>query len=106
MFANKLFADQQHGYVPKRSCMTQLLCVIKDWTKCIDQGNSKDTVFMDYQKAFDSRSTQMILLLENLCKSSFRQNNHPYSITVHIQASSVHWLALISSSTTCMTTHV
>ncbi len=31
MLENGLFANQQHGFVPNRSCMTQLLCVMKDW---------------------------------------------------------------------------
>ena len=54
MMIKKLFTDQQHGFVPNRSCMTQLLCVIEDWTKWIDEGNCIDTVFLDFQKAFDS----------------------------------------------------
>ncbi len=36
MLENRLFADQQHGLVPNRSCMTQLLCVMEDWTKWLD----------------------------------------------------------------------
>ena len=54
MITNSLFADQQHGFVPNRSCMTQLICVMEDWTRWIDEGNNIDTVFLDFQKAFDS----------------------------------------------------
>ena len=61
MMENKLFADQQHGFVPNRSCMTQLLCVLEDWTKWIDNGNNIDTVFLDFQKAFDSVPYERLL---------------------------------------------
>ncbi len=30
MLENGGFADQQHWFVPNRSCMTQLLCVMED----------------------------------------------------------------------------
>ena len=62
MMNNKLFADQQHGFVPKRSCMTQLICVLEDWTKWIDEGNNIDTIFLDFQKAFDSVPHQRLLI--------------------------------------------
>ncbi len=54
MLENGLFADHQDVFVPNRSYMTQLLCVIEDWTKSLDNGNSIDTIFLDFQKAFDS----------------------------------------------------
>ena len=61
MITNKLFADQQHGFVPNRSCMTQLLCVIEDWTKWIDEENCIDTIFLDFQKVFDSVTHEHLL---------------------------------------------
>ncbi len=54
MMQNKMFADQQHGFVPNRSCITQLLCVIEEWTQWIENNNCFDTIFLDFQKAFDS----------------------------------------------------
>ena len=41
--------------------MTQLLCVIEDWTKWIDDGHNIDTIFLDFQKAFDSVPHQRLL---------------------------------------------
>ncbi|KAK2154941.1 hypothetical protein LSH36_253g03018 [Paralvinella palmiformis] len=35
MIASKLFCDQQHGFVTGRSYMTQLLVILKLWTKLI-----------------------------------------------------------------------
>ncbi len=42
MLANGHFADQQHGFVTNSSCMTQLLCVMEDWTKWLDSGKGID----------------------------------------------------------------
>ncbi len=61
MLENWLFADHQHGFVPNRSCMTQLLCVMKDWTKCLDSSKCIDTIFRDFQKAFDSVPHERLL---------------------------------------------
>ena len=36
MMANNLFSDDQHGFVPGWSCMTQLLTVLRDWTNLTD----------------------------------------------------------------------
>lgn len=51
---NNLISGEQHGFVPGRSTITQLLDVMDDWTKIIDDGGSVDIIYMDYQKAFDS----------------------------------------------------
>ena len=51
---NNLITEHQHGFVPGRSCITQLLEVLDYWTSTLDEGGSIDVVYMDYQKAFDS----------------------------------------------------
>ncbi|KAL8576906.1 hypothetical protein ACOMHN_067356 [Nucella lapillus] len=51
---NQLISEEQHGFVPGRSTITQLLEVMDTWTSIIDEGGSADVVYMDYQKAFDS----------------------------------------------------
>ena len=50
---NLLFPDQ-HGFVSGRSCITQLLSVIETWTDAIDHHLTTDTIYFDFQKAFDS----------------------------------------------------
>ena len=54
MITNGLFADEQHGFSPGRSCITQLLYVLEEWTEMLDCGKPVDVVYMDFQKAFDS----------------------------------------------------
>ena len=54
MMDNALFCDAQHGFVPGRSCMTQLLTVLELWTVMLDSGDPIDAVYLDFRKAFDS----------------------------------------------------
>ena len=51
---NNLIAKEQHGFVPGRSCCTQLLETLDDWTQVLDEGGTIDAVYMDFQKAFDT----------------------------------------------------
>ena len=61
MVTNRLFCDEQHGFVPGRSCMTQLLTCIDDWTAELDVGNPLDAVYLDFQKAFDTVPHQRLI---------------------------------------------
>ena len=54
MMSNNLFCNEQHGFVPGRSCVTQLLLCLEEWTDLVDQGYPVDIIYMDFQKAFDS----------------------------------------------------
>lgn len=51
---NNLISEKQHGFVPGRSCVTQLLDVMDTGTQILDEGGSVDVIYMDFQKAFDS----------------------------------------------------
>jgi len=51
---NQLFCDAQHGFVPGRSCTTQLLTILDLWTEIFDSGDPIDAVYLDFRKAFDS----------------------------------------------------
>ena len=42
LFSNNLMSPCQHGFLPCKSCMTQLLCSLDDWTETLDNGNSVD----------------------------------------------------------------
>jgi len=42
---NNLFCDQQHGFVPGRSCMTQLLVTLELWTELLDSGAPIDVIY-------------------------------------------------------------
>ena len=44
----------QHGFIPGRSCVTQLLSVLHDLGSSLDTGDEVDVIFLDFSKAFDS----------------------------------------------------
>jgi len=54
MILNKLFTDQQYGFMSGRSSTLQLLKVMDEWTTALDEGNSVDCIYMDFMKAFDT----------------------------------------------------
>ena len=51
----------QHGFTSGKSCNTQLLEVLEQWTEILDAGGDWDCIYMDYQKAFDSVPHERLL---------------------------------------------
>ena len=54
LLRNRLLSDDQHGFVPGRNCVTQLLLCLEEWTQMIENGESFDVIYTDFSKAFDS----------------------------------------------------
>ena len=50
---NNLLAEEQHGFVPNRNCITNLLTAIEYWSSSME-GKSFDLIYTDFSKAFDS----------------------------------------------------
>ena len=48
--------------------MTQLLEVIEDWTKTLEDGDPVDVVYPDFQKAFDSVLHNRLLSKLRACR--------------------------------------
>ena len=42
MMENKLFSEKQHGFVPSRNCVTNLLICIDIWTELMEKGHPID----------------------------------------------------------------
>jgi len=59
---NNLLSSYQHGFMPGKSCVTQLLYVMELWTESLDQGNPIDVIYFDFRKAFDSVPHARLLL--------------------------------------------
>ncbi|CAB4037986.1 Hypothetical predicted protein, partial [Paramuricea clavata] len=49
----QLINDSQHGFIPGKSCTTQLLEVLDYIGSLLDGGKQTDVVYMDMSKAFD-----------------------------------------------------
>ena len=50
---NNVIPQEQHGFVNKRSCLTNLLETLEDITKWQDLGIPIDEIYLDFAKAFD-----------------------------------------------------
>ena len=50
---NNLFSPKQFGFIPGRSTTLQLLRVVDDWSKSLEQKGQIDIIYTDFEKAFD-----------------------------------------------------
>ncbi len=61
MKLNNLFSDDQHGFLEGRSCLSNLLSTMEEWTRVMEDKGSIDCIYMDFMKAFDSVPHQRLL---------------------------------------------
>ncbi|KAK3870565.1 hypothetical protein Pcinc_024220 [Petrolisthes cinctipes] len=54
MISHGFISEYQHEFLPRRSCSTQLLTVVDQWTEALDNGQPLDVVYLDFARAFDS----------------------------------------------------
>lgn len=53
MTKNDIIPQCQHGFIPKKSTVTNLLECLDDWTADFDKKVSTDIIYLDYSKCFD-----------------------------------------------------
>jgi hypothetical protein len=58
---NKLLSRSQHGFMPGRSCTTNLLETLEFLTGAVDGGEPADVVYLDFAKAFDKVPRQRLM---------------------------------------------
>ena len=51
----------QHGFRQKRSCTTQLITTVRDFTDCLNRKQQIDAVLLDFSKAFDKVDHEKLL---------------------------------------------
>jgi hypothetical protein len=51
---NQLLNNSQHGFLPRRSCLTSLLLFFELLTNNVEQGLDTNVIYIDFAKAFDS----------------------------------------------------
>lgn len=51
---SNIICNQQHGFLPKRSTVTNLLTINNEITTAFEQNSQIDVVYTDFSKAFDS----------------------------------------------------
>ena len=59
---HRALSEHQHGFLFGRSCLTNLLESLDDWSSILDTGNAVDIVFLDLHKAFDSVPHRRLLM--------------------------------------------
>ena len=62
MGIEKLITPSQHGFVPNKACITNLLETLDSVTDAINKGFSVDLVLLDFAKAFDKVSHEKLIL--------------------------------------------
>jgi hypothetical protein len=60
-FVHVLINNAQRGFLQNRSCVTQLLGVLHDIDKNLDQNKQTDMLYLDFSKAFDSVDHDILL---------------------------------------------
>ena len=58
---NILLSEAQHGFRKGRSCLTNLLESVESWTEILEEGNCIDVAYLDFRKAFDLVSHELLI---------------------------------------------
>jgi hypothetical protein len=61
LIKNNLLRDSQHGFMPNRSCTTNLLEFFEVVTGAVDRRDPFDIIFLDFAKAFDKVPKERLL---------------------------------------------
>jgi len=57
----KVIRSSQHGFTKRKSCLTNLIAFYDDMTVCVDEERAVDVVYLDFSKAFDKVSHNILL---------------------------------------------
>ncbi|CAM4630454.1 unnamed protein product [Lepidochelys kempii] len=58
---NKVISNSQHGFVRNKSCQTNLIAFFGRVTSLVDRGEVVDVVYLDFSKAFDTVSNDLLI---------------------------------------------
>jgi len=59
---HELIRESQHGFVKKKSCLSNLLVFMEEVTSYLDSGYPVDVIYLDCQKAFDNVPHRCLLM--------------------------------------------
>jgi len=57
----KVIRGSQHGFTKGKSCLTNLIAFYNDMTGWVDEGRAVDVVYLDFSKAFNTASHNILL---------------------------------------------
>ena len=58
---NNIFSNNQFGFLKGRSTVLQLLHIMDEWTECLDSGGQINTIYADFEKAFDKVPHKLLI---------------------------------------------
>ena len=61
LLSNSLIRSSQHGFMAKKSCLSNLLHCMEEITKILDDGDAADVLYLDFAKAFDKVPHQRLI---------------------------------------------
>ena len=59
--SNKILSPFQHGFRQKRSCESQLLTTLRDFSDSLNSSGQTDAILLDFSKAFDKVDHRLLL---------------------------------------------
>lgn len=61
LLENHTISEFQHGFLPGRSTITNLISCLDSWTKSFDKNEQVDVIYLDFEKAFDKVPHNLLL---------------------------------------------
>ena len=59
--SNAMITRSQHGFVKNKSCQTNLITFFDQVTSQIDRGKAVDVIYLDFSKAFENMSHDILI---------------------------------------------